>query len=281
MAHWPYTLQQIKDRLRSQGRLPYSRNQVAPLRQAIDLRNNTTDQQQETQQSPGATGQAEVQIELAELSAVEGQESFPEVNRAPDDPSSSEQIPHLPHMSEFGVMRFQMGGRNDSLSSSEKFIWWDFEESSEGFFSRERWRRALCSRPGLVNLCKHIIATSLGLITILALALTALGRIRNHQQVSDTIPESLADNIMEAQIVLIKDFNRFQQTTLAQGNYEQLEQQPQVKTSSKIPIWTQHIRQGCFHEKCDVEDLGKEYFAFMVSLYCHDIFCDCRQPGRR
>lgn len=282
MVHWPYTLQQIKERLRSQGRLPYRGNQIAPLRQAIDPGNNTADQhRKETRQSLGPTGQADVQIELAELTAVEGQESFPEVNRAPDDPSFPEQIPHLPHMSEFGVMGFQTGGRNDSLSSSEKFIWWDFEESSEGFFSRERWRRALCSRPGLVNLCKHIIATSLGLITILALTLTALGRIKNHQQVSDTIPESLADNIMEAQIVLIKDFNRFQQTSLAQGNYEQLEQQPQVKSSSKIPIWTQSIRQGCFHEKCDLEDLGKEYFAFMVSLYFNDRFCDFRQLGGR
>ncbi|KAG0062255.1 hypothetical protein BGZ89_010831 [Linnemannia elongata] len=264
MAHWPYTLQQIKERLRSQGQLPYSRNQVAPFRQAIDPRNNTADQQQkEIQQSPEATGQADVQIELAELNALEGQESFSEVNRDPEDPSSPEQIPHLPHMSEFGIMRFQMGGRNDSLSSSEKFIWWDYEETSEGFFSRERWRRALCSRPGLVNLCKHIITTSLGLITILALTLTALGRIKHHQQVSDTIPESLADNIMEAQIAVIKDFNRFQQTSLAQRTYVQLEEQPQLKTSSKIPIWTQPIRQGCFHEKCDIEDLGKDYFAFM------------------
>ncbi|KAG0081342.1 hypothetical protein BGZ90_008958 [Linnemannia elongata] len=226
MAHWPYTLQQIKERLRSQGRLPYRRNQVAPFRQAIDPRNNTADQQQkEIQQSPEATGQADLQIELAELNALEGQESFSEVNRDPEDPSSPEQIPHLPHMSEFGVMRFQMGGRNDSLSSSEKFIWWDYEETSEGFFSRER--------------------------------------IKHHQQVSDTIPESLADNIMEAQIAVIKDFNRFQQTSLAQRTYVQLEEQPQLKTSSKIPIWTQPIRQGCFHEKCDIEDLGKDYFAFM------------------
>lgn len=273
MAHWPYTLQQIKERLRSQGRLPYSRNQVAAFRQAIDPRNNTADQQQkEIQQSPEATGQADVQIELAELNALEGQESFSEVNRDPEDPSSPEQIPHLPHMSEFGVMRFQMGGRNDSLSSNEKFIWWDYEETSEGFFSRERWRRALCSRPGLVNLCKHIITTSLGLITILALTLTALGRIKHHQQVSDTIPESLADNIMEAQIAVIKDFNRFQQTSLAQRTFVQLEEQPQLKTSSKIPIWTQPIREGCFHEKCDIEDLGKDYFAFMVSLYFNDFF---------
>ncbi|KAG9070181.1 hypothetical protein KI688_009513 [Linnemannia hyalina] len=264
MVHWPYTLQQIKEKLRSQGRLPYRRNQVAPLRQAVDPGNNTADQRQKsTQQTPRATGQADVQIELAELSPAEGRESFPEVNSALDDPSSPEQLPRLPHMSEFGVMGFQTGGRNDSMSSSDKFIWWDYEESSEGFFSRERWRRALCSRPGLVNLCKHIVATSLGLITILALALTALGRIKNHQQVSDTIPESLADNIMESQIVVIKDFNRLQQANLAQGNYAQLEQQPQVKTTSKIPIWTQPIRQGCFHEKCDIKDLSKEYFAFM------------------
>jgi hypothetical protein len=70
---------------------------------------------------------------------------------------------------------------------------------------------------------------------------------------------------MEAQIVVVKDFNRFQQSTFTKGNYAQLEQHPQLKTSSKIPIWTQPIRQGCFPEKCDIEDLGKEYFAFMVS----------------
>ncbi|KAG0285722.1 hypothetical protein BGZ96_010064 [Linnemannia gamsii] len=264
MTHWPYTLQQIKERLRSQGRLPYRRNQVVPPRLSIDPKNNTGDQQQrETQKSPEVTGQAAVQIELAELSAAEGQEILSEANRASDDPSSSEQDSHHLYMSEFGVMGFQMGGRNDSPSSSEKFIWWDYEETSEGVFSRERWRRAFCSRPGLINVCKHIITTSLGLVTILAIALTALGRIKNLQQVSDTIPESLVDNIMEAQIVVVKDFNRFQKSTLAKGNYMQLEQHPQLKTSSKIPIWTQPIRKGCFHEKCDIEDLGKEYFAFM------------------
>ncbi|KAF9903819.1 hypothetical protein EC991_003267 [Linnemannia zychae] len=263
MAHWPYTLQQIKERLRSQGRLPYRRNQVAPLRQAADPQKSKRDQPpQNMHQPPGTTGLDAVQIELAELSAVDGQET--PTFTAGDDPSSPEQDLHISYMSEFGVMGFQMGGRNDSLSSSDKYIWWDYEDSTtEGLFSRERWRRALCSRPGLVNLFKYIITTTLGLVTILAIALTALGKIKNHHQVSDTIPDSLADNIMEAQIVVVKDFNRFQQSALAKVKYLQLEDHPQLKTSSRIPIWNQPIRQGCFHEKCDIEDLGKEYFAFM------------------
>ncbi|KAG0279228.1 hypothetical protein BGZ95_001886 [Linnemannia exigua] len=265
MMHWPYTLQQIKERLRSQGRLPYRRNQVGPPRQAIDPTRNTVDQSlQDSQQSPGATGQDTVHIELTELSAVDNQEALADAAKAGDDPSSPKQDPRTPYMSELGVMGFQMGGRNDSLSSSEKDIWWDYEDSTTmSLFSRERWRRALCSRPGLFNLFKHLITTSLGLITILAIALTALGKIKNHQQVSDTIPDSLADNIMEAQIIVIKDFNRFQQSNYAQGNYVQLEDHPQLKTSSKIPIWNQLIRKDCFHKKCDIEDLGNEFFAFM------------------
>ncbi|KAK3837514.1 MAG: hypothetical protein J3R72DRAFT_423484 [Linnemannia gamsii] len=267
MMHWPSTLQQIKERLHSKGRLPYRRNQVAPLQLAIDPTKSTVDQPlQNSRQSLGATGQDAVHIELAELNAADGQEAL--ADAAGDDPSSREQDSRIPYMSEFGVMGFQMGGRNDSLSSSEKYIWWDYEDSTtEGLFSRERWRRALCSRPGLVNLFKYLITTSLGLITILAIALTALGKIKNHQQVSDTIPDSLADNIMEAQIIVVKDFNRFQQSNFAQGSYVQLEDLPQLKKSSKIPIWNQPIRQDCFHKKCDIEDLGKEFFAFMVSLF--------------
>ncbi|KAF9134923.1 hypothetical protein BGW39_005410 [Mortierella sp. 14UC] len=238
MAHWSYSLQQIKERLRLQDRLPYPRNQVAPLRQAIDPQRNPTNQPwQDPRQPPGARVLGAVQIELAELGAIDCQKELPAVAKAGDDPSSPVQVVPAAHLETHHTKLGHVWSAWISLSSSEKYIWWDYEDSTaDGRFSRERWRGALCSRSGLVNLLKHIITTSLGLITILAIALTALGKIRNHQQASDTIPDSLADNIMETQIVVVKDFDRFQHLDLAKGKYMQLDDLPQLKTGSKIPI---------------------------------------------
>ncbi|KAF9928855.1 hypothetical protein FBU30_002064 [Linnemannia zychae] len=265
VSNQPYNFQQIMEKLRSQGLLANRKNQVLHFCRAIGSKKSVIDnQQQESHQSLDGTVSTAGQVELTELNAAEGQEASSDMNKNHSDPSSLEED-HQPHyMSELGVIGFQMGGRNISVLSSEKYIWWDYEESTEGLFSKERWRRVLCSRPGLSNIFKYLITTSLGLITILAISLTALGKIKNYQQVSDNIPTSLANSVMEAQIVVIKDFNRFQQSNLAKDRYVQLEDQSQLKTSPKVPVWTRPIRQGCFHEKCDIEDLGKEYFAFMV-----------------
>ncbi|KAF9990483.1 hypothetical protein BGZ75_001663 [Mortierella antarctica] len=119
---------------------------------------------------------------------------------------------------------------------------------------------------------KHIITTSLGLIMIVAIALTALGKIKNRQQVSDTIPESLDGAILEAQIVVIKDFEGLQDAKFS-TNGDDLDvegaevahmHQIKLKQAIKIPIWTQPIPPGCLHKECDAENFGKEYFAFMV-----------------
>ncbi|KAF9961995.1 hypothetical protein BGZ72_000062 [Mortierella alpina] len=116
---------------------------------------------------------------------------------------------------------------------------------------------------------KHVITTSLGLIMIVAIALTALGKIKNRQQVSDTIPESLDGAILEAQIVVIKNFEGLQDAKLTtsgddpEGAEVAHMHQIKLKQAIKIPVWTQPIPPGCLHKECDAKNFGKEYFAFM------------------
>ncbi|KAF9284353.1 hypothetical protein BGZ68_004761 [Mortierella alpina] len=120
---------------------------------------------------------------------------------------------------------------------------------------------------------KHTITTLLGLIMIVAIALTALGKIKNHEQVSDTIPESLDGAIMEAQIVVIKNFEGLHDAKFstngddldAEGAEVAHMHQIKLQQALKIPIWTLPIPPGCIHEECDTESFGKEYFAFMVT----------------
>ncbi|KAF9942367.1 hypothetical protein BGZ67_002090 [Mortierella alpina] len=177
------------------------------------------------------------------------------------------------YLSQIGIMGLSVGFRPESTSSSDKFTWGDYSDDSPGrFFSRARWRHLCCSRPGWITMLKHIITTSLGLIMIVAIALTALGKIKNRQQVSDTIPESLDGAILEAQIVVIKDFEGLQDAKFS-TNGDDLDvegaevahmHQIKLKQAIKIPIWTQPIPPGCLHKECDAENFGKEYFAFMV-----------------
>ncbi|KAG0299805.1 hypothetical protein BGZ98_009753 [Dissophora globulifera] len=162
-------------------------------------------------------------------------------------------------------------GTAESIASSEKDVWWEDEGVPGGVFSRMRWRSVFCSRPGFVAMFNHVSATLLGLLIIIAIGLTALGKIRERGQVSDDLPASLAGRIMEAQIVVVKDF-------------EQLDNRPSLRRrlisrahdastsshlamlnrASKVPVWVAPlVRPDCFDQKCDFKHFGKEYFAFM------------------
>ncbi|KAF8924935.1 hypothetical protein BGZ58_001284 [Dissophora ornata] len=127
---------------------------------------------------------------------------------------------------------------------------------------------------------KHTATTLLGILIIIALGLTASGRIKDYEQVSDILPNSLAGSIMEAQIVVVKDFDLLAPPALG---HRQLDtdyipgadlhlHMARLETASKIPIWTGPIRPDCFDKKCDFGHFGNEYFAFMPAVINNDNF---------
>ncbi|KAF9020685.1 hypothetical protein BGZ52_002389, partial [Haplosporangium bisporale] len=126
----------------------------------------------------------------------------------PDTTAATNGDPALTHLGfspAFGILGIPFYSTvPESETSSQKDIWWDYEDSDDepshgGWCSKERWRHVFCTGPGLTNTGKRLVTTTLGLVVILALALTALGRIRNQNQVSDVIPESLDGKVFEAQ----------------------------------------------------------------------------------
>lgn len=188
------------------------------------------------------------------------------------------------YLPEFGIMGLPMVDRAESLSSSEKYVWWGYDEHEQGpggVFTGSFWRRRFSTRAAVLNTLKHAATTSLGLLIILAIALTALGKIKNRDQVSDSIPHSLDGTIMEAQVVVVKDLSSLQKLKVATGSgtvapgeqdaLDQLETITIVETS-RIPIWTDPIRKECFQKKCDLKSFGKEFFAFMASWSSIGIF---------
>jgi hypothetical protein len=175
-----------------------------------------------------------------------------------------------------------MGFRaSESISSSSrgKYLWGDYDDDDEncpgGICTLAFWRRRFCTRSALSNTLKHVATTLLGLLIIIAIALTALDKIRNRAQTSKSIPEGLEGTIMEAQVMVIKDTSNGGLrkskdgigSAVAEGDEESLDQSEAVKmiNASKIPVWSDAIQRQCLQKKCDLDVLGKEYFAFLVS----------------
>ncbi|KAI7819899.1 hypothetical protein BC939DRAFT_494915 [Gamsiella multidivaricata] len=100
-----------------------------------------------------------------------------------------------------------------------------------------------------------------------AIGLTASGKIRDRHQVSDNLPESLADAIMEAQIVVVKDIQQFHQPKLnRRADGDRIRSRSLVdklQTAAKIPVWIGPVQPDCFDNKCDFDHFGNEYFAFL------------------
>ncbi|KAG0038275.1 hypothetical protein BGZ82_000645 [Podila clonocystis] len=135
-------------------------------------------------------------------------ETTPNTAAQEADPVST----HLSFSPAFGILGIPHygDGTAESETSSQRHIWWDYDDEDEsygGWCSKERWHHVFCTRPGLSNTGKRLVTTTLGLVVILALALTALGKIRHRNRVSDMIPESLEGKVYEAHVMVIEDFH--------------------------------------------------------------------------
>ncbi|KAF9212996.1 hypothetical protein BGZ59_006040 [Podila verticillata] len=188
----------------------------------------------------------------------------------PDTTAATNGDPALTHLGfspAFGILGIPFYSTvPESETSSQKDIWWDYEDSDDepshgGWCSKERWRHVFCTGPGLTNTGKRLVTTTLGLVVILALALTALGRIRNQNQVSDVIPESLDGKVFEAQVMVIRDFQ--EQRANMTLEKRQGEASDERLKGTKIPFWEHTLRKGCFRELCEIEDTWNEFIAFM------------------
>ncbi|KAG0053345.1 hypothetical protein BGZ83_001310 [Gryganskiella cystojenkinii] len=236
-------------------------------------------QEQQQQSAAGGSGQRQqYPQEPGEMTA--GTAGTAGTEEAPTPQSThNEEHSYLP---EFGIMGIPMGFRTESLSSNEdKHMWWDYDQNENalgGLFSRAFWNRRFSTRSALSNTLKHIATTFLGLLIIVAIALTALGRIRHRSQVSDSIPESLDGTVIEARIVVIKGLGELKRPRTEAGSTsppppppsseeEEMEQANlraiKVVESTKIPVWTGPIYRECFREECELEAFGKQFFAFM------------------
>lgn len=158
----------------------------------------------------------------------------------------------------------------ESETSSQNHIWWDYEDSDEesshgGWCTKEWWRHLFCTWPGLTNTGKRLVTTTLGLVVILALALTALGRIQHQNRVSDVIPDSLEGKVFEAQVKVIRDFP--EQTAKMMLEKRQGEVGEERLRRATVPFWEHPLGEGCFREQCEMEDIWKEFIAFMVRTY--------------
>ncbi|KAF9979253.1 hypothetical protein BGZ73_002521 [Actinomortierella ambigua] len=72
--------------------------------------------------------------------------------------------------------------------------------------------------PGVAYTAKHLLTTCLGILIIIAIALTARGRPRHPHMVSDEIPESLDGVIWAAQLVVLKDMDKIRKGFLDTPN---------------------------------------------------------------
>ncbi|KAF9575661.1 hypothetical protein EC968_002224 [Mortierella alpina] len=273
---WPHNFTHIKERLLSPTR--YFRRGPGPLnsypsQEAAQKLEQHQGEQSPTQHSARSPAQENDNHPIESIEPEPpGELSQPGqgMERAAAVPLPINTLDHE-YLSQFGIMGLSVGYRPESTASSDKFTWTDYNRDTPGrLFSRARWKHLCCTRPGWITMLKHIITTSLGIIMIVAIALTALGKIKNRQQVSDTIPESLDGAILEAQIVVIKDFEGLQDDAKFSTSSDDAEgaevahmHQIKLQQAVKIPVWTQPIPPGCLHKECDAESFGKEYFAFM------------------
>ncbi|KAF9964314.1 hypothetical protein BGZ70_006637, partial [Mortierella alpina] len=186
---WPHNLTQIKERLLS----PTQYFKKGPNAQNSNSDQDTAQKPEQqygehnpTQQNARSPAQEDDNHPI-ELMGQEppGEQSTQgqAAERAAAVPLPINTLDHA-YLSQFGIMGLSVGYRPESTASSDKFTWGDYNGGSPGrLFSRARWRHLCCSRPGWITMLKHIITTSLGLVMIVAIALTALGKIKNHQQI--------------------------------------------------------------------------------------------------
>lgn len=190
-----------------------------------------------------------------DTTAVEA-ETTPNTAAQEADPVST----HLSFSPAFGILGIpHYGDGDESETSSQRRIWRDYDgdndedESYGGWCSKERWYHVFCTLPGLTNTGKRLVTTTLGLVVILALALTALGKIRHPNRVSDVIPESLEGKVYEAQVMVIEDFHDRLPNAL---------EKRQEGKATKMPFWDHPLGAGCFQQLCEIE-AWKEFIAFM------------------
>ncbi|GJJ73428.1 hypothetical protein EMPS_05786 [Entomortierella parvispora] len=232
MTPWPYNFLQINERLRrptvprkasSKTNSPVGGSELDQRRSPSER--DTLQQEQQTQQdgedSMETTLRNEVPTQEPSQSLQheqQGSSGF-QSRRYSQEPGETtvgnagsvvrtyEVRGYLP---EFGIMGLPMVYCADSFSSSEKYVWWGYDEHEHGpggVFSGAFWRRRFSTRPALINTLKHAATTTLGLLIIVAITLTALGKIKHRDQVSDSIPRSLDGTIMEAQVAVVKDMS--------------------------------------------------------------------------
>ncbi|KAG0088052.1 hypothetical protein BGZ92_006657 [Podila epicladia] len=184
--------------------------------------------------------------------------------RADPDPVST----HLAFSPTFGILGIPHYGDGDgaeSETSSQRHTWRDYDDDDNGdasqgdWCSKYQWRYVFCTRPGLTNTGKRLVTTTLGLVVILALALTALGKIRHRSRVSDVIPESLEGKVYEAQVMVIEDFHG---KMAMLEKREQGQGQGQGRKGTKVPFWDHPLVAGCLQQRCETE-VWKEFIAFM------------------
>ncbi|KAF9346406.1 hypothetical protein BGX26_002107 [Mortierella sp. AD094] len=274
---WSHNLTQILERLGSRNfwnNTPHGQqngyDQEASQQQYWQNRTSQAHPQHDTQRN----SHEEVNTTNSSASDGRGQQ-----NPTADAPRAKEGLQDRMgplSLPQFGVMGVPLHGyRTESISSDEKDDWLDEdeEETPGAFFSRTRWNYLLCTRKGLTKSFKHSTTTIFGLLIIIAIGMTAAGKFRDRSQVSDYLPTSLAYNIMEAQIIVIKGFDRHQQSKGIVRRYSESHRLPdsgaafshtaESWAAAKIPTWTGPIDPHCFHHKCDLEHFGEEYFAFL------------------
>ncbi|KAG0360271.1 hypothetical protein BG005_011066 [Podila minutissima] len=166
-----------------------------------------------------------------------------------------------------GIPHYGDGDGAESETPSQRHTWRDYDDDGDDdddafhgdWCSKDRWRHVFCTRQGLANTGKRLVTTTLGLVVILALALTALGKIRHHNRVSDVIPESLEGKVYEAQVMIIEDFHG-KMSSLEKR--EQGQGQGQGRKGTKVPFWDHPLGAGCLQQRCETE-AWKEFIAFM------------------
>ncbi|KAG0339409.1 hypothetical protein BG000_002164 [Podila horticola] len=239
---WPDRFIQLRDRMRASGHM------------ALFNRTKPT--------APTSTehdAQADHAIaKEPDTTAVEEAETTPNTAAQEADPVST----HLSFSPAFGILGIPHYGDGDgaeSETSSQRRIWRDYDDDNDedesygGWCSKERWHHVFCTLPGLTNTGKRLVTTTLGLVVILALALTALGKIRHPNRVSDVIPESLEGKVYEAQVMVIEDFHNMLPNAL---------EKRQEGKATKMPFWDHPLGAGCFQQLCEIE-AWKEFIAFM------------------
>ncbi|KAI1314425.1 hypothetical protein EDD11_002169 [Mortierella claussenii] len=246
MSNWSRNLMRMLDRIGSRRGISFSGN-----KDLVQGQGQSQEERSEEQRRAGRQerGHGPLDIEMSQASPMSGLGRSRQLSESPAALLEEGEHRRRVLFSQFGVMGLPISGyRPESIASGEKWAWriddGEEEELPGRAFSRERWRYLLCSSP--------------------------VGKVRDREQVSDFLPHNLRGLIMEAQIVVLKDVNVLHEwrqplahQDVAYPNHSQGADLDRWHSAGKIPVWTGSVKPGCFNKKCDIEHLGKEYFAFM------------------